>query len=168
MLSSSITRNSILLGAFALATTVLIAGIHLSTRDRIAAEERAAEQRALLEIVPASRHDNSMLDDVIMTTESTPQLGLDSTRPIYRARLGGEPVAAILPARAPDGYSGAIDLLIGINVDGSVSGVRVLSHRETPGLGDKVDLKKSDWILDRKSTRLNSSHSQQSRMPSSA
>ena len=58
-----------------------------------------------------------------------------------------QPVAAILPATAPDGYSGAIDLVVGINIDGTVAGVRVLSHRETPGLGDKVDLKKSDWIL---------------------
>ena len=55
--------------------------------------------------------------------------------------------ATILPATAPDGYSGSIDLVVGINVDGSIAGVRALSHRETPGLGDKVDIKKSDWIL---------------------
>jgi electron transport complex protein RnfG len=56
-------------------------------------------------------------------------------------------VAAIIPVTAPDGYTGAIDLIVGVNADGSIAGVRTLSHKETPGLGDKVDLKKSDWIL---------------------
>ena len=65
----------------------------------------------------------------------------------YRARRGDEVTGIILPATARDGYSGDIRLLVGIGRDGAVAGVRVLSHRETPGLGDKIELKKSDWVL---------------------
>jgi electron transport complex protein RnfG len=66
---------------------------------------------------------------------------------VYRARLHGEPVALVIAAVAPDGYSGTIRLLVGINVDGSLSGVRVVAHRETPGLGDAIEEERSDWIL---------------------
>jgi H+/Na+-translocating ferredoxin:NAD+ oxidoreductase subunit G len=147
MLGQSITRNSALLGAFAILTTLLIAGTYLLTRDTIAESRRQAEQRALLEVIPRERHDNEMLDDTLLARAGEGGLGLHQDRPIYLARQGGQTVAAILPVTAPDGYSGAIDLIVGVNRDGSVAGVRVLNHRETPGLGDKVDLAKSDWVL---------------------
>ncbi|MFT6287404.1 MAG: electron transport complex protein RnfG [Halieaceae bacterium] len=146
MLGQSITRNSALLALFAVVTTLLIAGTYLQTRDRIAMEERKAEEKALLEIIPRSRHDNSMLDDTIPLAAGT--LGLRKDKRIYIARQQGVVVAAIIPATAPDGYSGEIDLIVGVNADGTVAGVRALRHKETPGLGDKVDLNKSDWILD--------------------
>jgi electron transport complex protein RnfG len=143
----SITSNSALLAIFAVCTTLLISGTFLLTKDKIALEQRKAEERALLEIIPQSRHDNSMLDDTIAVGPETAGLGLTKNKQIYLARLGDVAVGAIIPVTAPDGYSGNIDLIVGINADGSVAGVRVLAHRETPGLGDKVDLKKSDWIL---------------------
>lgn len=146
MLAGSMKANALLLGAFALVTTVLIAGTHLGTQERILEQQRAAEQRALLQIVPASEHNNSMLDDKVVLTDPDNLLGLRSPKPGYRARMSGKPVAVIIPATAPDGYSGEIDLLVGINANGNVAGVRVLNHRETPGLGDKVDIKKSVWI----------------------
>ena len=146
-MQSSIKRNSVLLGLFAILTTGIIAGTHLGTRERIALEQRKAQEKALLEIVPAQRHDNSMLDDNIAVGPEAVGLGLKRARNIYIARRQGNTVAVILPLTAPDGYSGAIDLIVGINRDGSVAGARTLSHRETPGLGDKIDLKKSDWIL---------------------
>ncbi|WP_116364883.1 electron transport complex subunit RsxG [Parahaliea mediterranea] len=145
MLGQSISRNSLLLGLFAVVTTVLIAGTYLATRDRITAAQRQAEEKALLEIVPDERHDNNMLDDTV--TIAAGALGLKQGKPAYIARQGREAVAIILPATAPDGYSGAIELIVGVNRDGSVAGVRVLNHRETPGLGDKVELNKSDWVL---------------------
>lgn len=147
MLGQSITRNSMLLAVFAVCTTVLISGTYLLTKDRIAEEKRRAEERALLEIVPRHKHDNSMLDDVIPVGPTAPGLKLSSERHIYLARQGDKVVTAIIPATAPDGYTGEIDLVVGVNSDGSIAGVRVLSHRETPGLGDKVDLKKSNWVL---------------------
>ena len=66
---------------------------------------------------------------------------------VHVAKHKGEVVAFIIPSVASDGYSGDIKFIAGVNTDGSVAGVRVLAHKETPGLGDKVDLKKSDWIL---------------------
>ena len=147
VLGQSMSRNSLLLGAFALFTTLLIAGTYLQTKDRIAIEQRKAEEKALLQIVPLSRHNNSMLDETILVDQSIPELGLRSQKNIYIARQDGVPVAAIIPVTARDGYSGDVNLIVGVNLDGTIAGVRTLSHRETPGLGDKVDLKKSDWVL---------------------
>lgn len=147
MLGQSITRNSILLGLFAVCTTLLIAGTYLLTKDKIAEQKRAAEERALLEIVPRERHDNSMLDDRLPVGPAAAGLGLQEEKQIYLARKNDSVVAVIIPVIAPDGYTGDIEMIVGVNRDGSVAGVRVLAHRETPGLGDKVDLKKSDWVL---------------------
>lgn len=148
MLGQSITRNSILLALFAVVTTLLIAGTYLLTRDTISVERRKAEEKALLEIVPRSRHDNSMLDSTLAVPADSGGLGLRQDKQAYIARQDGRAVAAIIPVTAPDGYSGDIDMIVGINRDGSIAGVRVLNHRETPGLGDKIDLKKSDWVLE--------------------
>ncbi len=147
MMNSSITRNSIMLGLFAVLTTNIIAGTYLGTRERIAKSQRKAAEQALLEIVPAERHNNSMLDDTYAVNSDTQGLGLAGDKQIFVARRDGEIVAVIVPVVAPDGYSGSIELIVGINRDGSIAGVRALAHRETPGLGDKVDLHKSDWIL---------------------
>lgn len=144
----SITSNSALLAVFAVCTTLLISGTFLLTKERIALEQRKAEEKALLEIVPQSRHDNVMLDDIIVVGPSAAGLGLKTDKKIYLAKREGAVIAAIIPLTAADGYSGDIDLIVGVNADGSIAGVRVLSHKETPGLGDKVDLKKSAWILD--------------------
>jgi electron transport complex protein RnfG len=145
MLVPSISRNALLLASFAALTTAAIAATFLGTRERIADNRHAAEERALLEVVPRSRHDNSMLHDTV-TIDDSALLGLYGPRQAHIARLRGEPVAVILPAIARDGYGGDIELIVGINVDGSIAGVRVLAHKETPGLGDKVSRSKSDWI----------------------
>lgn len=148
MLGSSIGRNSLILALFALATAGLIALIFQGTQARIADAQYRAAQRALLEIVPRARHDNDMLADVIaLSTEQQQELGLKNAASAHVARQNGQVVGFILPATAPDGYSGDIQLIIGVNRDGSIAGVRVLNHRETPGLGDKLELAKSDWIL---------------------
>lgn len=147
MLGQSITRNSVLLALFAVCTTVLIAGTFLATRDDIALQKRKAEEKALLEIVPRELHDNSMLDDTLDIGPDASGLNLKEDKRIYLARRGGNVITAIIPSIAPDGYTGEVELIVGVNRDGTIAGVRVLSHRETPGLGDKVDLKKSDWIL---------------------
>jgi electron transport complex protein RnfG len=156
ILGQSISRNSMLLGMFALGTTLLISATFLLTKDRIAVEQRKAEEKALLEIVPASRHDNSMLDDTIAVDASTPGLNLRDAKQIYLAKQDGKAVAAVIPVVAPDGYSGDISLIVGVNVDGTIAGVRVLKHKETPGLGDYVDIKKSDWVLGFNGTSLRS------------
>lgn len=148
MLGASIGKNSLLLATFALVAAGVLAGTYQLTRDKIAEAERLAAQQALFEIVPRQSHTNDLLQDTIpVPPEAWEPLGLKSGGEIHLARKDGKVIAAIIPAVAPDGYSGAIRMLVGVKRDGSVAGVRVLSHNETPGLGDKVDLKKSNWIL---------------------
>ncbi|WP_297187727.1 electron transport complex subunit RsxG [uncultured Porticoccus sp.] len=147
-LARSISFNSLLLGLFALITATLLSVTYLGTEQPIADAKREVAKRALLEIVPLDRHTNNLLvDTVAIRAESWPMLGIEEGVANI-ARQGDEPVAVILPSVAGDGYNGDIQMIIGINIDGTVAGVRVISHRETPGLGDKVDLSKNDWILD--------------------
>lgn len=116
------------------------------TQVTIEANEREYRLRALNQIVLPSRYDNRLFDDT--TTALEPELlGSDTPLTVFRARQAGEPVAAILNVVAPDGYSGPIRLLVGINYDGTLAGVRVAEHRETAGLGDKIEASKTDWIL---------------------
>ena len=147
MLGQSITKNSLVLGLFALITAGIVAATFQGTKERITLEEKRAAEKALLEIIPASRHDNDMLTSVItVPSDHLSQLGLNDAAEIYVALMGDSPVAVIIPTVAPDGYSGDIKLIVGINTDGNVAGVRVLSHHETPGLGDKIEIRKSKWI----------------------
>lgn len=148
MTFASIRRNSLLLAGFALVTAVVLATTDSLTKERIADSERKAAQRALLEIIPIERHDNDLLMDVQPIPEKFwSMLGLKQGGEIHIARDQGQPIAAIIPSVTADGYSGNISMIIGVNFDGTIAGVRVVEHKETPGLGDKVDLKKSDWIL---------------------
>lgn len=147
-LEKSMGLNGRVLGLFALITSLLLAGTHLATKDKIADSQRRAAQKALLEIIPEERHDNDILTDTL----SVPQhywstLGLEKGGELHLARKNGKVIALIVPTVAPDGYSGAIEMIVGINLDGKIAGVRILNHNETPGLGDKVDLKKSPWVL---------------------
>ena len=145
---ASIGLSGTVLALFAAITSVAIGWTYLGTKAQIDLEVRRAEARQLLEIFPPGTHDNDMVDDVFEVAAETALLGIRETRQGYRVRQGNKVIGVILPATARDGYSGDIRALIGVRLDGSVAGVRVVAHRETPGLGDKVDLRKSDWILD--------------------
>ncbi len=148
MLGQAIGKNGVILAVFALCTAGILAGTYQLTKSRIADSERRAQQKALFEVVPAQQHDNDMLTDVVAVPASSLQLlGLSQPEDIHLASLRGDFVAAVIPAVAPDGYSGAIHMIVGVKADGSIAGVRILSHNETPGLGDKVDLRKDDWVL---------------------
>jgi len=148
MITKSIKTNSVLLAIFALATALVLATTHFLTKNRITEAERLAAQKALFEIVPSDRHNNDLLLDLQPIPEQYWKLlGLPDGGDIYIARFDGEPVAAIIPSVTPKGYSGDIEMIVGVNFDGNIAGVRVTEHKETPGLGDKVDLRKSDWIL---------------------
>ena len=147
MLGRSISRNSLLLGLFAAATAGIIATTFQITKNRIAIEERKAASAAFIEMVPNSLHDNEMLDDTLpLTLEQSRTLGFDKRVALNVAKKNGKVVALIVPAVAKDGYSGDIKLITAINRDGSLAGVRIISHKETPGLGDKIDTRKSSWI----------------------
>ena len=149
----TIMRTSLTLGVFALLAAMLLGAVNVLTADRIETQQRLAESNALTEIFPARYHDNDLLEDAItlspgMTSfDNMALLGLTEERMAYLARQGETPSGIILPLEVHDGYSGDIILLVGILVDGSISGVRVLEHQETPGLGDKIEVRVSDWIL---------------------
>lgn len=155
MIFSSIGRNSLLLGAFALVTTAMLAFTAELTKERITTAERDARQKALFEIVPKARHNNDLLSETIKVPESAWEgLGLKSGGDIYVARQHDETIAVIIPAVAPDGYSGDIRMIIGINADRAIAGVRIVDHHETPGLGDKIELNKNQWVLNFNSKSL--------------
>jgi electron transport complex protein RnfG len=163
-LFASIRRNAIGLAIFAVVTAGAIAVTQVMTADRIAYNIKAAEARALNQILPANSYDNDLLNDTMDVDSRFNQqlLGpLADNALIYRARNNGLVSAVILPAIAPDGYTTNIDLIVGINRDGSLAGVRVVAHRETPGLGDKIDTRKSDWVLSFANKSLNNPMSEQ-------
>ena len=143
-ISRSMLKNALVLGLFAIGTVGSVALLQQGTATRIAAAEREAQVRALAEILPAGSYDNHLLDNRLEL--NAPELGHRSPQSAYLALKGDQPSALILPVTAPDGYSGAIHLLVGILADGRLAGVRVLGHKETPGLGDKIELAKSDWV----------------------
>ncbi|OUS28915.1 electron transport complex subunit G [Gammaproteobacteria bacterium 45_16_T64] len=146
MILGSISKNSVIMGLFAIATTGLIVFTQINTADQIEAAKRKALEAALKEVVPANLFDNNLLDSTVDVAASK-QLGNKDSRVAYIAKKDGIPTAAIFQTTAPEGYGGSINLLIGINADGDVTGVRVVPpHFETPGLGDKIELAKSDWI----------------------
>jgi electron transport complex protein RnfG len=136
-----ITATILLL--FAVIGTAMVAATYEGTRERIAANERETLLRKLNQLIAPDSYDNALLDDSIELPA-----GELADRPlrVYRARRQGQPVAVVMNTIAPDGYSGSIHLLVGINHDGTVAGVRVVAHRETPGLGDGIDEERSDWI----------------------
>lgn len=139
------TLSAVMLGLFAAITTGGVAFIALQTKDRIASREHTLLLEKLHRLIPVQRHDNDLAADFILVTDS--RLGGTKPRAIYRARKQQQPIACIINSSAPNGYSGNIELLIAINVDGSLAGVRVTQHRETPGLGDLIDENKSRWIF---------------------
>jgi len=146
MKSRPIFVTGMFLSLFAVVGTAMVAFTYQGTAERIADNERAALLKSLHEIIPAEMHDNDIFHDMIEVYDPN-LLGSDEPVAAYRARKAGWPVAAVLAPIAPDGYNGTIKLLVGIKLDGTLAGVRVVAHQETPGLGDGIEEKKSDWIL---------------------
>lgn len=144
-IDKSIVRNGALLCLFAIITTALIALTHFGTKDRIQAQQQRKLLSLINEVFPDHRHDN----DVIRTcfTVESPLLGTKDAHTVYRAEMGDKVTGFIVSTTAPNGYSGQIKMLVGISDTLEVLGTRVVEHKETPGLGDKIDLSVSDWIL---------------------
>lgn len=136
--------------AFTIVFTALMAFTYGATKDQIDASAAEEKMKLISEVLPPASYDNLLLDDYA-ALGPTRELGLDNGGRVYRARQAGQPAALILETTAPDGYSGRIDLIVAVRADGSVSGVRAVTQRETPGLGDYIDPKKdkdkkAPWI----------------------
>ncbi|CAQ84208.1 MULTISPECIES: electron transport complex subunit RsxG [Photorhabdus] len=137
-------RHGITLAIFAAFTTGLTAIVNSLTQNTIA-EQAALQHKSLLDqVIPPELYDNDIQNECYLV--SADALGNKSPHRLYLARKNGQPVAAALESTAPDGYSGAIQLLVGADFSGKVLGVRVTEHHETPGLGDKIETRISDWI----------------------
>jgi len=115
------------------------------TQDRIARNEQASIAARLDALIARDAHDNDLLSDRIEVV--APEL-LGTSRPVsvYRARLKGQPVAAVVRSVAPEGYRGPIELLVAVRRDGTLIGVQVLAHQETPGLGDAFERREAGWL----------------------
>ncbi|MBM7060483.1 electron transport complex subunit RsxG [Pseudomonas sp. UL073] len=144
-ITRSMLKNALLLGLFAIVTVGLVAVTQQGTATRIQQAERDAQGRTLGEILPAGSYDNHLLDDSVEAFDPE-LLGKAKPLPAYVATLRGQPTAVILQVTAPNGYSGAIHLLVGVLADGRLAGVRAVKHSETPGLGDRIELTKSPWM----------------------
>ncbi|WP_261884684.1 electron transport complex subunit RsxG [Vibrio pomeroyi] len=142
---NAIKKNGLVLAIFACASTGLVAVTHYLTKDQIKQQEQAQLLSVLNQVIPHDLHDNELFSSC--TLVQAEELGTEQAMPAYIAKLNGEPSAIAIEAIAPDGYNGAIKVIVGMKIDGTILGTRVLSHQETPGLGDKIDLRVSDWIL---------------------
>jgi len=130
-----------LLGVVALAASAALGLANQQTQAPIAAAEARDLQDSLRQVLPAERFDNDLLrDTVTIQAGHGPML-------VYRALRGGAFSGAVF-RMSPRGYAGPIHLVIGVDQDGRILGVRVTRHSETPGLGDKIELAKDDWIRD--------------------
>lgn len=138
-------KTTLTMMVFALLGTALLAYFFEITRVPIEASEKEARLALFKQILPESAYDNALLTDVV---ELPPSALLGSQHPTIAniAKLNHQVAGVILEAVAHDGYSGDIKLLIAIRADGSISGVRVLAHKETPGLGDYIDITHGKWI----------------------
>lgn len=141
----SMGGSALVLGLYGVVAAVLTVGIFISTKDRIVEQQRLAKERALSQIVDAGQYNNQLLDDQ-QPLQDIDFLGPIGQEPAYVARKDGDVVVVILPVTVTDGYGGDMNMIVGVGNNGRLSGVRVLKHNETPGLGDKIDIRKSDWI----------------------
>ncbi|MDG1121065.1 MAG: RnfABCDGE type electron transport complex subunit G, partial [Glaciecola sp.] len=162
MNSDSLTntkKNALILGAFALVTTLLIAITYLGTKDTIAKQQQRMLLRVINDVVPTDSFSNDIQHDCAVLPVDA-QLGSAEDLKAYRGfrEVVAENDLSVSQSKltsvaietvAPDGYSGDIRMIVGVAGPylRTVTGVRVLAHKETPGLGDKIDLRINDWIL---------------------
>ena len=149
MIKTNIKKNILMAGALlaltALIGTGLLVLINGHSKPYIVDNERQVLLRSLHSVIPPDTYTNNILQDTLVM-EDLELLGSKEGIIVYRARVGTKPIAAALTVIAPNGYNGDISILVGINYSGHVTGVRVVKHRETPGLGDGIEIQRSNWI----------------------
>src|SRR5690606_3442749 len=135
----SAAKTLMLVGIIAVAAAVLVAGSYELSHERIAANQREALLRSLYSVLDPSLRDRGLAPTAVTVADPN-LLGDDGPVDAFVvANEAGEPEAVILVPSAPDGYNAPIRLLVGMSPAGVLTGVRVLSHRETPGLGDAIE-----------------------------
>jgi electron transport complex protein RnfG len=145
IVAKSTLKTALNMVLFAVVGTAILAFTFMQTHALILKSEEAEKLKLITQIVSPDLFDNDIVKDTLEIPASA-QLGTDEPGIVYRARLQGKPSVVVLQAIAPDGYSGKIGLIVAIREDATVAGVRVVSHKETPGLGDYIDYAKNHWI----------------------
>jgi len=153
-MNKQVIITAIILTLFALTGGGLVAYTEKSTAEQIEINEKLALQKSLKNILPASSYDND-LTAAFMTVPADELLGTKKESTIYIAKRNNKTSAFIFSPIAPNGYNGKIYLLVGIYADGSIAGTSVVKHKETPGLGDIIEERRSDWIHGFKNHSLN-------------
>ena len=138
-------KTVVIMATFTLVGTLGLAFIHEQSKGKIEVNEAIEKMKSFAQVLPANVYDNKLLEDFVTVPAGGELNNRDATK-IYVARLAGIATAVILETTARDGYSGDIKLLMAVRNDGSISGVRVIAHKETPGLGDYIDILHGDWI----------------------
>ncbi|HSH49293.1 MAG TPA: RnfABCDGE type electron transport complex subunit G [Halomonas sp.] len=155
-LASIAARAGLSLGLFALITVASVALTRALTAERIAANREASAYRAVAEVAPAG-HDGRLLEHAV-TLPAAPVLGQPEPFTAWQAIRDGDVIGTVVPVISHEGYSGRIEMLVGITARGRLSGVRVTAHRETPGLGDAIEARKSGWIEQFRGLSAESTH----------
>lgn len=140
-----ISKNGLILAGFALVISAIVAMTHQGTKERIADQETKQLLRILDQVITLGSYDNELYKHCV-DTNSQQFLGSSHDQRAFVALKGKVPVAIAIETIAPNGYNGNINLIVGLTANGTVSGVRTLAHQETPGLGDKIEIVKDNWI----------------------
>lgn len=138
--------QTLLLAACGLLTSTFLGLVNLSTHEPIEQRLKEDVQASLQEVLPKNLYDNDLLKNVVIIPSQGEETRQDNTE-VHRARKEGRVTAVAFKLIAPDGYAGPITLIMGVDRSGTIVGVRVIAHTETPGLGDKIEINKADWIL---------------------
>ncbi|NMP15639.1 electron transport complex subunit RsxG [Thalassotalea sp. Y01] len=146
-MKKAIENNAKVLAIFAVACTAMVSLVSLGTKDRIERQQQKQLLDTLHQVIAKEQSNNDLYNDCQLISDAD-LLGSEQMQTAYVARVNDSATTVALTTIAPNGYNGNIELLVAINIDGSLSGVRVLKHKETPGLGDKIETRKDDWILD--------------------
>ena len=139
----SITASAMII--FSLVASAALSISYFLTKTPIEESDARAKRMFLNQVVPSNLYDNNLVKDTI-SAEPNPLIGNKKNIDIYRAKKNNQVVAVIIETIAPDGYSGEIKTLVGIGQKDKILGVRVITHKETPGLGDYIEVDKSHWI----------------------
>lgn len=142
---NTVLKSGITLAVIAAICTSLVATTYHFTVDRIAANDKALLEQSLHPALSDIFYDSGVSESLLVLSPPHELPGSEEAL-IYRVYAKDEPVAALFVVTARDGFSGPIRILVGVDVAGKVTGIRILRHRETPGLGDKIVVSRSDWV----------------------
>jgi len=141
-----VMKTGVTLAVIAAICTALVASTYQVTKARIAANEQAWLEQSLEPALSGVFFEGSVTESMLVIPTPHELPGPDDVV-IYRVFAEQAPVAALFAVTARDGYAGPIRILLGIGYDGTVTGLRILEHRETPGLGDRIESSRSDWVF---------------------